>query len=279
MAHGAVTELDLGLTCRELEKLLSKPQYKAVKRVDYKKLSPALMIGVKKVESIVSFGQEAIYLFDNLASELNRLPTMTEYIEAGMPIYQQYWNDNKETHPKINGFPFEKGVRIGVQDRLARTYTSKVVELHLELLLKELGYKVYSHPLIDNIMGVDLIVEDNKKRYYIHVTTSKRGQNGAEKSVRQKEKRGKFLIGETWVQYGRDFSGDCVLCYESLIPLRDNSTKWINNNPVFKKSYIFDYIEYRRIGNKGELLTSEQSKLQDFKDWAKTILKVDIEVD
>lgn len=268
----------LAYSVQELESLLSKPEYKAFKRLDYSTLPEPLMDGVEKMDSIVSFGQEAIDLFDNLVADLKRLPTQKEYIDAGLPIYEAYWAENKYSSPKINGYPFTKGVKLGVMDRMARTYTSKVVELHLELLLKEMGYKVISHPLMDSIMGVDLVVEDDKKRYYIHITTSKHGQQGAERSVRSKEKRGNFSLGGTWVSYGRDFKGDCILCYESLTPLHDGSTKWINNNPVFNRDFLEEYMALRRLGNKGELLSSGQNKLQGFKEWAEATLKVNISI-
>jgi hypothetical protein len=267
---------NLKLTVHQLEELLAQPEYKAFKRLDYSQVQPELMDGVKKMDSVVSFGKEAIDLFDNLTAELKRLPTQKEYIEAGLPIYEAYWNENRLTNDKINGYPFTKGVKLGCMDRLARTYTSKVVELHLELLLKDMGFTVKTHPLLDSVMGVDMVVEDAKKRYYVHVTTSKYGIAGAEQSVRRKEKRGKFMVGSTWVSYGRDFTGDVILCYESTAPLHDGSTKWINNIPLFKREYLEEYFALKRLGKSGELLTSKQSKLEDFKLWAKVNLKMNL---
>jgi hypothetical protein len=269
---------DLGLTVTQLEELLAQPQYKAFQRLDYSKVQPELMDGVKKMDSVVSFGQEAIDLFDKLTAELKRLPTQKEYIDAGLPIYEAFWNENRLTHDKINGYPFTKGVKLGCMDRLARTYISKVVELHLELLLKDMGFVVKTHPLLDSVMGVDMIVEDGKKRYYVHVTTSKHGVAGAEKSVMHKEKRGKFKIGSLWVQYARDFSGDCILCYESVTPLHDGSTKWINNIPLFNREYLQEYFAMRKLGSKGELLSAKGSKLDSFKLWAKGTLKMNINI-
>jgi hypothetical protein len=269
---------NLKLTVNQLEELLAQPEYKAFKRLDYSQVQPELMDGVKKMDSVVSFGKGAIDLFDNLTAELKRLPTQKEYIEAGLPIYEAFWNENRLTHEKINGYPFTKGVKLGCMDRLARTYTSKVVELHLELLLKDMGLTVKTHPLLDSVMGVDMVVEDDIKRYYVHVTTSKHGIAGAVKSVERKEKRGKFMVGSTWVSYGRDFTGDCILCYESTAPLNDGSTKWINNIPLFNREYLEEYFALKRLGKTGELLTSKQSKLEDFKLWAKVNLKMNLNI-
>lgn len=269
---------DLKLTAKELEDLLAKPEYKAYKRLDYENLKqnkPELYDGVQKMDSVVSFGMDVINLFDTLMADLKRLPTQKEYIDAGLPICQRYWEENKYTHEKINGYPFTAGVKLGCMDRLARTYTSKLVELHLELTLKDLGYKVKTHPLVDAIMGVDMIVEDDKKRYFVHVTTSRFGQAGAEKTVKRKEKRGKFKVGSAWVRYGRDFEGDCILCYESTAPLNDGSTKWINGNPVFDRDYIQQYFASKRLSKAGELL-NKPSKLDQFRLWARGTLKVAI---
>lgn len=267
---------NLNLSVSQLEELLGRPDYKAYKRLDYSQVPEHLLDGVHKMDSVVSFGQEAIDLFDKLMTDLDRLPTQKEYIEAGLPIYQAFWAENQYTNQKINGYPFTKGVELGCKDRLARTYLSKVVELHLELLLKDLGFTVKTHPLLDSIMGVDLIVEDGVKRHYVHVTTSKHGISGAEKSVKLKEKRGNFTVGSVWVKYGRDFKGDCILCYESTTPLNDGSTKWINNIPLFNRDFLEQYFAMKRLGKSGELLSSNQSKLEDFKLWAKATLKVNI---
>lgn len=266
-----------GITVQELEDLLEQPEYKAFKRLNYKELSDELFDGVKIAERVITFGQGIITLFDDLMRQTKRIPTQKEYINAGMVICEKFWKEQQYTLNTINGYPFTKGVKLGCMNRLARTYTSKIVELHLELLLKELGFKVMTHPLIDSIMGVDIVAEDDYKRYYIHVTTSSKGHYQAEKSVMAKEKRGKFKVGDAWVVYGRDFKKDCILCYEYGMQFSDGSTKWINNNPVFTKEYIEHYFSLRKCTDaRGELLTNPNSKLDYFKAWAEANLKVQI---
>ncbi|MED4619466.1 hypothetical protein [Priestia megaterium] len=178
--------MELNYTLEELETLLAKPEYRAYNRLNYSNVPEALYDGVKKMDNVVSFGQEVIDLFDNMVDRLGRLPSQKEYIAEGLPLYEAFWKENQYTHKKINGYPWTKGVKLGIMDRIARTYTSKLVELHLELMLKELGFTVKAHPLLDSVMGVDLVVEDDEKIYYVHVTTSKYGVAGAEKSVMRK---------------------------------------------------------------------------------------------
>lgn len=267
---------DLQITSDQLQELLNTAPYRAFKRLDYQLVPEHLMDGVEKQDDVVTFGQELMYLFDNLAQQLGRLPTQKEYLEAGMPYTVAYWKEHQYTNPKINGYPYTKGVELGCKDRIARTYSSKIIELQLELILKELGFKVYTNPLLDTIAGVDIVAEDDSKRYYIHVTTSSRGVDQALKAVRKKEKRGKFLIGSSWVNYGRDFRNDLVICYDSRQYEDSPSTQWANNNPLLKKGFVEEFMALRKLGNKGELLSSNRNKLQDFADWAKAMLKVDI---
>ena len=266
-------------TVRELENLLATAPYRAKKRLHYgniAKSNPKLKKEIDRMDRVSTFGDKAINLFDDLSLELGKIPSQAEYIEAGLPIYREYWEVNKYSDSKIDGYPWTNGIETGVTDRLARAYTSKIVEVHLELLLKDLGYKVYTHPLVDAVLGVDIVAEDDKKRYYLHVTTSKRGQAGAEEAVKKKERRGKFKVNGAWVYFTRDFTGDLVICYEGVTPLHDGSTKFINGNPLFNKDFVEYYFICKRIGNKGELLSSPQSKLEDFNEWAKATLNTDI---
>lgn len=263
---------------KQLEELLSESQYKVFKRVDYNGLPNDLREGVFKAEAVTSFGKEALGLFDNLCNDLGRLPTQKEFVDKGLPLYEAYWNKYQDSHKAINGHPFDKGAKLGCMNRLARNYISRVVETHLELLLKEMGFTVKSHPLIDSVMGVDLVIEDHMKRYYIHVTTSIHGRDRAEKSVMKKESRGSFTVKGKWVSFARDFSGDVILCYKSGSPDEtDESTKWINNLPLFKKEYIEEYFLMAQLSvRKGEGINAPHCKLEYFKAWAKANLKEEI---
>lgn len=262
-----------GITKRQLEDLLAQPEYKAFKRVNYATLTDELREGVLKAEAVTSFGTEVINQFDEFLLQQGRLPTQKEYVEQGLALYQKFWEDNKDTHRVINGYSFTKGVKLGCMNRLARTYNSKLVEIHLELMLSEMGFAVKSHPLLDAVMGVDMVIQDDLKRYYIHVTSSSKGKSFAEKSVKKKESRGKFLHRGKWVSYGRDFKRDTILCYSSFPIKGDNSTKWINNLPLFKEEYIREQLLCMELSvNQGERLEEGYSKLAYFKAWAENTL-------
>lgn len=256
-------------TAPTLEELLSTKKYKAVARLDYSKVPNHYMDGVRKMDNVRTFGVEITELFDKLFTEYGRLPTQREYIAAGMPICKAYWEDNRYSE-SINGYPFTKGVEMGITDRLARTYSSKVVEMHLELMLQDMGYKVLSHPVIDMVMGVDMIVQDEYARYYLHVTTSVRGHDAAEKNVMQKEKRGHLEVEGEKYRYYRNFKQDCIIVFETGRKLPYQSTKWVNGHPLFYREYVDHYMAAKRLGNKKELLTGNINRLDDFVQWVQS---------
>ncbi|MFG3611430.1 hypothetical protein [Rummeliibacillus stabekisii] len=261
-------------TANNFESLLHRKEYKAPKRLVYGNLSAHLREGVYKMDSVVSFGQDSIELFDNLIEKLHRLPTPKEYISEGLVIMENYWKENRHTNKKIGGYPFNKGVKLGCADRLLRTYISFIVEIHLQLLLKEKGFKVCEHPLIDSIMGVDLIAENHKKRYYIHVTTSKRGEGGSIQSVKHKEKRGLFLFGGEWHNYSRDFSGDVVLHYPQKAV--GGMAKEVNNLILLEKEYLDFFFDLKDISSKHGEPLGRPSKLLRFNEWTRAALNIDV---
>lgn len=267
--------IKLPKTVADLEGLLSKKEYQAPKRLQYSRLKGRLREGVFKMDGVVTWGPESITLFDDLLEKFERIPTATEYIQEGLVMMEAYWRANKYTHPKIEGYPFTKGVKLGCADRLLRTYLSKIVELHTKLLLKSMGFKVQEHPLLDAVMGVDLVVENHKKRYYLHITTAKTGESGAIRSVRRKENRGHFMVDGRWVNYTRDFTGDAVLFYPQ-VP-NTGIAKMINGMPVLTKDYLTFYFDLKDISGKhGEPLDASPSKLDKFCKWAEVHLGKDI---
>jgi hypothetical protein len=254
-------------TVTMIEDLLSTEAYAFIPRMNKNSLSAEELKEVKQMEAITSFGQEAISLFDNLCYQKQGLPSHKEYTEAGLIIYMDWLKANR---PELILSDVQK---TAISDRVARTYTSKVVELHLDCLLKEElpHLKVKTFSMLDSVMGVDFVVEDDKKRYYVHVTTN---SPYAESMLKQKENRGGTMVGSTYVKYSRDFTGDLMLRYDREAT---ESTKIVNGFPLFDAEYIaWRFKMAKRQSDIGELLTTKYSKLQHFKDWAKTYLRMNI---
>lgn len=249
-------------TSEKIEFLLAKEMYKPVDRMNKHELSDSERQEVNSLERITSFGQDILDLFDTMLEKKGTLPTQKEFTDAGVPLMLKYLRDFK-SEIKIT-----KTIREACKLRLTRTYMSKVVELHLECLLAETfpDMKLKTDPLLDTVMGVDFVLEDSKKRYYLHVTSN---TPFAMKMLKQKERRGGYKVGTTYVSYSRDFEGDIILKYDPNA--ETDVTQIINGFPLFKASFIDWQIGVARISKrKGELLSIPYSKLDHFKDWAET---------
>ncbi|WP_440614733.1 hypothetical protein [Bacillus subtilis] len=255
---------------KEIERLLAQEEYKPIERLDKSTLDAEEKAQVREVEQVVSFGQEIIELFDWFLESQDTLPTQKQYVNAGITKMLAWFATNK---PEIE---VTTVMVEACKLRLTRTYMSKVIELHFEACLRESmpHLKIISHPLIDSVMGVDIVAEDDVKRYYIHITSN---TPMARKMLREKESRGGLRVGNAFIKYTRDFEGDLMLMYD--IHEESETTKIINGFPLFRP----DFIEWRlnlasTSSTAGELLSVPYSKLDHFIDWAKHQLKQDIQL-
>ncbi|MGG1757723.1 hypothetical protein ABEQ76_10405 [Bacillus velezensis] len=255
---------------KEIERLLAQEEYKPIERLDKSTLGAEEKAQVREVEQVVSFGQEIIELFDWFLEHQGTLPTQKQYVNSGINKMLAWFATNK---------PEVEVTTVMVEAcklRLTRTYMSKVIELHFEACLRENvpHLKIISHPLIDSIMGVDIVAEDDAKRYYIHITSN---TPMARKMLREKEKRGGLRVGNAFIKYNRDFTGDLMLMYD--IHEESDTTKIVNGFPLFRPEFIVWRLDLAsRSVSAGEFLTVAYSKLQHFLHWAKHQLKLDLEL-
>lgn len=261
--------MTVNFTSEYIKALLSKEEYSPIERKDKNLYTADERKEVNEIEAIVSFGEDSINLFDTLIHQLGTLPTQREYVRKGL-VHMYAWIE--ENRPDIELTVIKREACL---QRLTRTYMSKVIELHLECTIKEylpeLNVKTYS--LIDSVMGVDLIAEDDKKRYYVHVTSNTPFAQGM---LEQKENRGGYRVGNTYVQYSRDFSGDLILRYDTH--KESDTTDIVNGFPLFNVGYVvWRFRLARETARVGEDINAPYSKLQHFKDWAKTYLSEDID--
>lgn len=255
-------------TSEYIESLLATEEYKPVLRLDKRTLSDEQYQEVKTLESVNSFGQDSIDLFEKMVYKLNDLPTQSLYVRTGLPMMIKHLSQYR---PDIEITEIAKQALIL---RMTRTYMSKVIELHLDCLFKEYlpHVKVRTYSLLDSVMGVDFVVKDDKKRYYVHVTSN---TPFAQKMLLEKESRGGYRVGNTYVRYSRDFSGDLILKYD--VGRESETTQVINGFPLFKPYYIETrFLIAKKQSSIGEPLSVPYSKLDHFMDWAKTFLNRDI---
>ncbi|MEH7117197.1 hypothetical protein V7128_07215 [Neobacillus vireti] len=256
------------LTSKQIEELLALEEYKPVARMSKQDLTDEQKADVRTVEEVVSFGQELIDLFDWLVESKETLPTQKQYVDCGINKMLKWFADNRPdvevTHIMVEACKL----------RLTRTYMSRVIELHFEAVVREYlpHLTIIKLPLVDAVMGVDLIVEDQEKRYYIHITSN---TPMAQRMLKEKESRGGYRMGSAFIKYSRDFSGDLMLKYD--IHSESDTTMIINEFPLFKPEFVVWRLTVaKHSSTAGEPLTVEYSKLDHFKDWAKHQLKLDI---
>ncbi|KAA6454967.1 hypothetical protein [Bacillus atrophaeus] len=255
---------------KEIERLLALEEYKPIERLDKSTLDADEKAQVREVEQVVSFGQEIIELFDWFIEAHGTLPTQKQYVNSGVNKMLAWFSDNKPD-VEVTTVMVE-----ACKGRLTRTYMSKVIELHFEACLREFlpHLNIISHPLIDSVMGVDIVAEDDKKRYYIHITSN---TPMARRMLKEKESRGGYRVGSAFIKYTRDFTGDLMLMYD--IHAESETTQIINGFPLFRP----EFIEWRldiasRSITAGEFLTAPYSKLKHFLHWAEHQVKLDIQL-
>jgi hypothetical protein len=254
-------------TSTVIEELLAKTSYAPVARMDKTTLTAEQKAEVNEVEKVVSFGQEVISLFETMLHQLQTLPTQAQYVEAGLGYMVSYLQENKKY------IPITDTIKEACKLRLTRTYMSKVIELHLDCIIAEelphMTAKTFS--MMDSVMGVDIVLEDDKKRYYVHVTSN---TPFAEKMLKQKENRGGYKLGSTFISYSRDFTGDLILRYDLS---ESESTQMVNGFPLFNPEFVAWRFKMAKLSsNVGEDIKIKYSKLDHFKDWAKTNLRLTI---
>jgi len=254
----------------ELEKLLSTEEYAPVKTVKRWSLNDIEGSEWDAVENVPSFGTANIYLFDEMVAIGETLPTQKDYVSLSV---ERMANFIRQNYPEVELTPI--GIEAMIQ-RSARTYKSNITEIHLLAMMDEIlpKHTVMTSPMIDSVLGVDLIVEDMRKRYYVHVTSASKQAN---KMLKQKESRGGSFKEGKFIRFKRDFTGDMILRYSGYSS--SFSTKLINEYPLFREIYILK--EFRKANNNtlvGENILHSNSKLERFKRWARNELQVDIGV-
>ncbi|MFB4158913.1 hypothetical protein ACE1TF_03415 [Geomicrobium sp. JSM 1781026] len=216
-------------TVNYIEETIARTEYAPIKRLDKHTLSKERKAELHQVEDIVSFGGEVIYLFDELVHMYEALPSQKKYVNAGVNKMLKYMTD------------FEPDIEVttvmveGCKLRLTRTYMSRLVELHLQAVIREElpNFKHIEYMYVDSVMGVDLVLEDDQKRYYVHVTSN---TPQAKAMLKNKESTGGLSVNRTYVPYSRDFDGDLILKYETS--QASTSTKFINGFPLFDTDYV-----------------------------------------
>ena len=218
----------LDLTVADLERELASPAYEMVEPVwvHEKKVMDA-------VEKVTGFGTEVGNIFEDLVMQLGRVPTVKEYCAAVLPEVELFWKADQ-----CDGIEWGAEVIHAVNNRNIRAYKANINELHCVLALRELfpDWGIYSSDELDLLAGVDIVVETEKKRLFLHLY---RNSKFSFIAYRKKQRRGgkKNTVGK-FVRYYRDFEGDKSLMYEGNPAMTSDTTKFINGIPLFKLGWL-----------------------------------------
>lgn len=223
----------LKLSADSIEEMLEQQEYAAIDSVDTSHFSKKQKQEALAVEKMAGFGTEVGTTFEVLLETLGRVPTQKEFADKATEQIKNWWSQSN-TVTQL----WTEATELAVYNRQLRSYSSHLVELHALLALRELfpEWNVYCSEYLDLLMGVDLVVESEKKRLYLHIfKNSKMGFL----AYRKKEMRGgKKNSSGKFVRYKRNFNGHKSLQYDFRKNQHSESTQFINGNPLFKTEWL-----------------------------------------
>lgn len=240
----------VNMTSKEIERLLSLPEY-AAEMPDYSWITKKEKREVNAVEAVVSFGHNIAGLFEEMILELGRIPSQQEFTEKSLEIMQSFWLDPRNV-TETKGFGWTESVEHACRNRSLRTYTSQLVEVHTITAMMEIfpEWNVYCSDAMDMLLGVDMVVESEKKRFYVHIF---KNSSSGFKAFHRKAKRGgaKGADGK-FKKFQRDFEGDKCLMFDYTPSLSSETTKFINGHPLFKLDFLEEqfllFDKFKQIG-------------------------------
>ena len=255
----------VNMTATEIESLLKKPEY-AAEKPDYSWITRKERREVNAVEAVVSFGNNIAGQFEDMIIDLGRIPSQQEFTEKSLEIMQGFWLDPRNVS-ETKGFGWTESIEHACKNRALRTYTSQLVEVHTITAMMELfpEWKVYCSDSLDLLMGVDMVVETDKKRIYVHIF---KNSSSGFKAFHRKAKRGgaKGSDGK-FKKYKRDFEGDKCLMFDYTPELSSQTTQFINGHPLFKLEFLEEqFLLFNMFSQIGEPLSSD-TKLQYLNDF------------
>lgn len=168
----------------------------------------------------------ALYgLHHKLREQLKRVPTLAEYMTAYLEEWRKFLRERgvkSGQRGRTKDFDLNDYFKLKpfIEERAFKAYRSINIEDQVEQHIKALypSARIYSHKLIDMIMGVDIVTQiENKKGeevyLYIHVLDANTEEMA---KAKKKNKRIKFKDdAEKWHVYDRDFDSvsHCYFLY------------------------------------------------------------------
>lgn len=221
----------LQLTVDKLEETIARPEYALTEafRIEGSRNRKT----VDEIEKVTGFGNHLSNMFETLTDSIGRIPTQAEFNAACMEVLKEFW----EVEDPV-GIPWCGVVEQALSNRNFRTYLAQMNELHCLLLLKEMfpEWDVYSSDDLDLLMGVDIVVETDKKRIYLHLL---KNSGHSFKYLKKKGIRGGRKDSQgVFKRYKRDFTGDKLLAYDSNFGVNTGVTRHVNGIPLYRREWL-----------------------------------------
>lgn len=261
---------ELNMTADDLRDLLQKPEYN---QLPYVKLEGKKAKALEEtVERAVGFGAAMGSAFEALCTDLARVPTQAEFNDYCLILAERFWN-----HSKPEGIEWDDIIATAVANRNNRCYIGQIVEMHCVLLLREIfpEWKIVGSDALDTLMGVDIVIETEKKRLYLHVLKDSKYSFLA---YRKKQKRGGFRDANgKFHKYYRDFTGDKSLMYCGNPASSSETTEFVNGMPLFKRDWLeVQLLTFNTFKQFGEPLEGSK-KLEYMESYLQALQDVSVE--
>lgn len=198
---------------------------------------------------------EALNLWDEHVERVGVPPTAEYYIEECLRLTKEHWFKDSEkgrlavykwdsywSSWNVTYIPWKDEFEQGIRYRLSRMYESFMAEYSaLAIIGKYYPFsQVFASQDMDLVLGVDMVVVEDDKVVYLHVTKNSKwaGQNlqrKAEKSMYMKNVTGKKYWWERkWTESHEPLLYDL---FDS------DTTESVNGHHIFREDYIQEVID------------------------------------
>ena len=200
---------------------------------------------------------EALNLWDEHIERVGVPPTAEYYIEEGLRLTKEHWFRDSEkgrlavykwdsywSSWNITYIPWKDEFEEGIRYRLSRMYESFMAEYSaLAIIGKHYPFsQVFASHDMDLVLGVDMVVVEDDKVVYLHVTKNSEWaeqnlQSKSEKSIHMKNVSGKKCWWKRrWTESHEPLFYDL---FES------DTTESVNGHHIFREDYVQEVIDYK----------------------------------
>lgn len=204
-------------------------------------------------------------LFDDLCTELKRIPTQTEYIESGSRRAATFFQNQSHHYvPRYKcsiKFYYDEHLKHAIRYRLSRTYPSYIIEQQVKEYLENYeDVEITCSKHLDLNFGVDLVIRYKQTQlYYLHIVAN---SHSAKRLIENKGTRKSYIPHNGTKHYWTRNWGPAHTLLSFNTKLTDRMQE-INGNLLFNEHYLDIY--FNNLFSTGMYeLDNEQSEIHEF---------------